>query len=183
MRPGRRALLGAAIGALIVLFAHPATRPAFLSPFRRIPSGGLSALLQPRRLVEPNDLVSGAAFLHMGAERLIEGPPLLPEERRTLLDITSEGARMERENAFWPQARFLFGSDKTARTAWTAASRCHTETVNKSGHLGGQRARNLTRGRTAATHSMILERASDLEFRARRPRPHSRAEGWLDCPG
>lgn len=139
MKPSRRALAGAAGGALLVLIAMPQTRPGFRSAFRPKPSGGLASLLARPPLVRPTDRPSGAAYLHAGVAR----PALDEEERRTLVGITLEGARKEPGNAFWPLARFVLrnGEGPEARADWRTASRCELYDDFQNAALLGDRDR------------------------------------------
>jgi len=121
--PRVRALLGAAGGALLVLVAHPSTRPGLLAAFRKRPPDDLSGLLTPPPLRKPTDRPSGAAYLHEGAERLVEGSPLTQTERKALVEIAERGADTEVDNAFWPLARSVFETGAAARGSWRTASR------------------------------------------------------------
>ena len=74
---------------------------------------------------------------------------------------------MEPENAFWPQARFLFGFGQTARSAWTAASRCkkfddhQTEALDRDrGHVAA-----YVGGGQAWTYGSVVPRRSEAMAR------------------
>ena len=122
MTPRVRALLGAAGGALLVLVAHPSTRPGLVAAFRKRPPDGLTRLLAPPPLRKPTDRASGAAYLHEGAERIAEGSALAQAERTALVKIAVRGANTEVDNAFWPLARSVFESGAAARRSWRTAS-------------------------------------------------------------
>lgn len=143
MSPRRRAVVGFAVGALIVLLGHPLTRPGLVSAFMPLPKGGLDAVLVRPPLSKPKDVVSGAAFLHAGAERALRGPTLRSAEVGSLLAITAAGARQEPDNAFWPMAQFVFrsGIGKEALRAWATASRCRVYNDHQSKTLEQDRIR------------------------------------------
>ncbi len=120
MKPGRRALVGAVGGALLVLVAQRATRSNLLSVFR--PHPPLASLLVRPPLAKPTDRPSGAAYIHAGVER----SALKADEQRTLVKITEEGQKADPDNAFWPLARFALrdGKGPDARRDFHAASGC-----------------------------------------------------------
>ena len=121
-----RALLGAAVGAILVLVAHPATRPAIFAVFRPLPQGRLVGLLERPHLPSPTDLDTAAAYLHAGAERIEAKRPLAPNELKTLLVLARRGETAEPDNPFWPIAQFALegGEGRLALQAWGRASRC-----------------------------------------------------------
>ncbi|RYG27169.1 hypothetical protein EON82_00490 [bacterium] len=94
-------------------------------------------------LAKPTDLVTAAAYLHAGAERIIRGPVLRRDEVTSLLAITTAGARQEPDNAFWSMAEFVFrgGTSKEALKAWSAASRCRLYNDHQSQALEQDRIR------------------------------------------
>lgn len=126
MSPRHRALLGAAAGAVAVLFVSPQTRPYLTTAFAPVSRNSLGRLLaRPPLPSPPRDIDAAAAYLHTGAERLQSGDTLKDDERRTLLRIARQGEIREPDNPFWPLAEAVFQrGDDTARTAWGRASRC-----------------------------------------------------------
>lgn len=125
MNVRRRALLGAASGALLVLLVHPSTRPGLLAAFLPSTNGQLARLLERPTLTRPRNKESGAAYLHAGADRLVAGSALKEDERATMVRLTQEGDRTDADNAFWSLARFVFrgGEGALARADWRAASK------------------------------------------------------------
>jgi hypothetical protein len=87
--------------------------------------------------------MTGAAYLHAGAERIFRGPPLREDEMKSLLALTIAGARQEPDNAFWPMAQFVYrgGTDKEALQAWAVASRCRVYNDHQSQALEQDRIR------------------------------------------
>lgn len=134
MTRSRRTVVGAAVGSLFVLLAHPATRPGLITPFRPYPKDGLDGLLVRPSLPPPSDLKSAAAFLVVGAERVLAGPALKPNERATLLALAQRGRQNDPDNAFWSQAEFVFrdGAGPSATSAWRAggAARLYNDYQN-----------------------------------------------------
>jgi hypothetical protein len=132
--PRRRALLGGAFGALIVLLANPLTRPGLVAAFRPLPRGGLPTLVARPPLAKPTDVVKGAAYLHEGAARIAKLSSLKSAETESLLAICKEGARNEPDNSFWPMARFVFlgGKGREAINAWKTASGCRVYNDHQS---------------------------------------------------
>lgn len=143
MTPRRRALVGGAFGALLVLLANPLTRPGLLAPFRPLPRGGLPALVARPTLAKPTDVIKGAAYLHEGAGRIVKHSPLKPAETESLIAICKEGARNEPDNSFWPMARFVFlgGSGRDALAAWQTASNCRVYNDHQSQTIEADRNR------------------------------------------
>lgn len=143
MTPRRRAFIGGAFGALLVLLANPLTRPGLLAAFRPLPRGGLPALVTRPALAPPTDVVKGAAYLHVGAGRIARKSPLKADETASLIAICQEGARNEPDNAFWPMARFVFlgGRSREALSAWQTASRCRIYNDHQSQTLEQDRNR------------------------------------------
>ena len=103
-----RAALGAAVGALLVLLSRQETRTPLLAALAPRSPNALESLLASPKLVRPTDLDSAAAYLHAGSDRLAEGRALTSEERRTLLDLASEGGVREPDNPFWSLAAAVF---------------------------------------------------------------------------
>ncbi len=125
MSPRGRAMLGAAVGALLVLLARHETRPGLLAALAPVPENAISKVLAHRGLDRPDNPDAAAAYLHAGAERLQGGSSLGADERRTLLEIARRGEERERENPFWTLALAVFqGSPRSAvAEAWRRASR------------------------------------------------------------
>ena len=123
LSPRLRALVGAAAGAVLVLIAHPVTRPSLVAVFRPTPPDALARILRRPPLAKPTDAATGAAYLLEGARRRAEGPALAAAETRTMLAVAAEGEAIEPDNPFWPMAAFYFGRGED-RAAWRRASRC-----------------------------------------------------------
>src|SRR4051812_19612991 len=93
-----RALLGAAIGAALTLFVHPASRPylfsVFLSPSRRAFSAEKGI---------PNDPGLLSDWMLAAAERFVNHNKLTAVELQNAIAAGTVGAKLEPDNAFWRQ--------------------------------------------------------------------------------
>lgn len=132
MSPWRRALFGGALGALLVLILHPASRPYYLSilhfgdsPFLR------STSLLPetvRRLDDPTTAPDAAYVVLVAAEAEQRKEELKAADFTRLLKLVRYWRREDPDNAFWPQMESLYllrlGREDEAEQAWIAAGKC-----------------------------------------------------------
>ncbi|MCW5937924.1 MAG: hypothetical protein KIT11_11535 [Fimbriimonadaceae bacterium] len=130
MNPAGRAFLGALFGALLVLLAHPSSRP-FLLPRLSDPEDTFlkSSIDLPENLAKlsaPDTHQEAALWLQVGCER-IEAGTLSTDEALLLAEVAQEGVEAEPDNAFWRQMEAVFAArsvgDATSKRAWTLASR------------------------------------------------------------
>ena len=97
-----------------------------VSAFLPLPEAGIAGLLERPRPRRPTDIDSAAVYLHAGAARLELGRGLNSNEYRTLLALGRRGELAEPDNPFWPLSMYIFqrGEGRSAREAWSRASRC-----------------------------------------------------------
>lgn len=132
MKISARALLGAAIGAVITVLAHPLSRPFFLEPFRVVSPDRLSTAFDTysRHPVTPRNVVGASLWLQLAAERLCQREALSPMALNTMVLICKRAEAKEPGNALWPQMEAVILSEKglsrEAYVAWVRASRCGT---------------------------------------------------------
>ena len=123
MTPLGRGLLGAVFGTMMTLVAHPATRPFFLAPFRRV---NLAQIDIKPVLPAPVDSTAVAFWLETAAEKLQDGGKLTPTELDTLTKLSSEASASQPDNAFWPQMEAVFlsrqGREQESRAQWVKGS-------------------------------------------------------------
>lgn len=106
MSPGRRAFLGALLGALIVLLAHPVTRPYLatgLSSFGRHPAIdsaelGLAYDALPTTIATE---VDASIWIHAGAIGLQERRQAPKSDIEKLLSVCLQASKVDKGNAFW----------------------------------------------------------------------------------
>ena len=124
MTPLGRGLLGAVIGTMITLVAHPATSPYFTAPFRTV---SLAQIKVRPALPAPVDPASAAYWMETAAEKLQHGTSLSPDELDTLTKLSAEASVSQPDNAFWPQIRAVLlyyqAKGDLARQEWFKASR------------------------------------------------------------
>lgn len=131
MSPWRRALVGVALGSLLVLMLHPASRPFFWGYLRLGDSRWLATTaLLPEGVTlveEPTSLEDAAYVLLIAAEAELRGEKLTAEDWRRLSRIATEWQRKDPDNGFWLQMNSLFlarlGQTAPSDQAWIAASR------------------------------------------------------------
>jgi hypothetical protein len=115
MTAAERVLLGAALGALVTLAVHPATRAMYgLWP----KSAPVAA--RPAALPLPETAQARAEWVRRALAKHGTGT-LDPEERRTLRTVIRQALRSEPDNAFWSQAQAVLEPENAAR-AWRRAS-------------------------------------------------------------
>jgi hypothetical protein len=125
-----RALVGAYLGAVLTLLAHPASRPlmtqAFRSPIHETSVRVLGESEATGRLAPPETLVDASVWMHAGAMRLRSPEPLVPRELQSLLRVAEAAARQEGDNAYWRQMAAVFqiglGDRNGAAENWIKAS-------------------------------------------------------------
>lgn len=131
MSPWRRALIGVALGSLVVLMLHPASRPFFAAYLRLGDSRWLASTdLLPEGVTlvrEPASLDEAAYAMLVAAEAEMRGEDLKQEDYRRLSRLAIEWQRKDPDNGFWLQMNSLFLArmDRTEASdaAWKAASR------------------------------------------------------------
>lgn len=131
MSPWRRALVGVALGSLLVLMLHPASRPFFSGYLRLGDSRWLATTdLLPEGVTlvkEPASLDEAAYVLLVAAEAELRNERLTDEDFRRLSRIATSWQRKDPDNAFWLQMNsyFLARLRRTAQAdeSWIAASR------------------------------------------------------------
>jgi len=122
MTPVGRALIGAAMGALATLVAHPTSRASYLFAFDQNKADAIQSLLpaHQQRMPEPDSLTAASVWAQVGAEKLETTDGLRPEERASLIAVMDAAAAKEPQNAFWSQMRAAAGSnaDRNGVAAW-----------------------------------------------------------------
>ncbi|HRF58974.1 MAG TPA: hypothetical protein PLH94_03550 [Fimbriimonadaceae bacterium] len=159
MSPWKRALLGAAIGALLVLIAHPASRPFYLA---LLTQGGPSRFfaetplrLQPSPALEkPRTLADAAYWMLVAAEADQRRTRLLDKDWKNLLNLARRCAVEDPENAFWKQMEAVFawrlGDRKGSLEAWRRASR-----ANRWDDLQNRRLERIVEGLSTETGTRL----------------------------
>jgi len=131
MSSAQRALVGALIGALVVLLLHPAARPFILQGAVSFgPSSGLtqSAALPENMatLPDPQSPRTGALTLMVAADRLNSGKSLTTDQILLMIEICLAAGEAEPDNAFWRQMESVFQSlgdnPEAAQLAWQRGS-------------------------------------------------------------
>lgn len=129
----KRAAIGAAIGALLVLITHPISRPYYVG-YLGLP--GDSAYLQTtqylpeniRTMPRPTNQLEIAYWVLVAAEQMQQGNPLKRIELQRLEKLTAMAAEENSDNAFWFQAQALFqwklGDKKGALAALARGANC-----------------------------------------------------------
>lgn len=129
MTPGLRAFLGAVLGALITLAAHPASRPFILGATANVTPKELQKLLDEdaSSLHPPRNLLDAALWIQLGYDKLEDGRGLTPKEVDSLIDVANAAAEKDSRNAFWQQSLAVLLLQKGQRDqslhAWERASR------------------------------------------------------------
>jgi len=126
----KRALIGALLGALIVLLAHPAARPYFAQGIWDFGRSGFLANTpylteNLNTLPKPSTKEIAALWLLVGTEREIQRQPS-DTIRGTLCEIAEAYAAVEPDNAYWRQMDSYFlakiGRYEASEEAWKKAS-------------------------------------------------------------
>lgn len=135
MSPLSRVAAGAALGAFIVLLAHPLSRPYVLGGLARFgPSKAASKTpMLPATyevLPRPKNLIESSIWLHVAAERLLMREQLPISTQVELILIADDAGKQDPENAFWPQFSAVLeqamGRNTAAFEHWKRAANCST---------------------------------------------------------
>ncbi len=129
-RPAR-ALLGALIGALLALYAHPYSRTRLLAPL--LFWGPAPELTNAPELLEhldalpiPKTLADFSLWMQAGAKRIIDREPTGEKEWASLMAAAAQAATLDHGNAYWHQMRAVIAhaakQDVAARSSWQTAS-------------------------------------------------------------
>jgi hypothetical protein len=152
-----RAALGAGLGALVTLGAHPASRPFLTAPIPTATATQLAAQIHQRsdRLPAPERVSEAALWMQMAAERMENNKPLRKSERESVLKIAEAAARHDPDNAFWHQMQAVVhsagGESGDAIDHWVRASKKQTWNDYQSELL--TEARTRIRALTGANQS------------------------------
>jgi hypothetical protein len=123
MTRGGRALLGAALGAALTLFLHPASRPylttVFISP---------TSHSTPVQRGIPDDPVQLSDWMSAIGERFLNRQKLTRVELDNAILAATKGAKLNADNPFWHQMLACFyhqiGDEEEAKHQWITASAC-----------------------------------------------------------
>lgn len=119
-----RAFVGGALGALLTLLVHPASRPFFASA---LPGSRVPPEASPTVLGNPKNLEEAGRWVEVAALRTQQNDRLQANEWKALLRVVRASAQIDPENAFWPQSESwilqVLGDSPGSRTAWLRASR------------------------------------------------------------
>lgn len=130
-----RALLGAAVGAILTLLLHPVSRPFLAVVFWHpsainsnapldgsLPSGG--------SLDPPKDLLDASVWMQVAAERLDRNVMLSQNELTSSVAVAESAASAEPDNAFWKQMAAslleMLGRTNESEEYWSRAAQCTT---------------------------------------------------------
>lgn len=128
-----RAFYGAAIGSILTLIAHPASRPLILGlwcqPAELVTKAKSSYALEGQpSLPRPQTLEQASLWVQSGADRIPLGVKPTPAEVSSLLRIVRAASDLEPENAFWRQMEVVYLRDQDnlpqARRVWLRSSTC-----------------------------------------------------------
>lgn len=132
----QRALLGAAIGALVVVVGHPDIRPYYAVGAWQ--TGGSEALRTTPYIldnvtevpVDPDPKTNStvaALWMLAAAKQHVEGRNLTDRDHETLARLAAVQAENDPDNAFWGQMESIFlwrlGREDESVRAWTIAAR------------------------------------------------------------
>lgn len=129
-RPGRIAI-GALLGAMVTLAAHPLSKNYVLTPYTDVGSSRTireSTWLAKNLTVlpEPENTLQASLWMQVGAELLMKGESIDRDDLDALAEVAGAAARSEPDNAFWLQMRAVFewNADKleAAVASWKQAS-------------------------------------------------------------
>lgn len=133
MRPMLRVLIGACVGALLVLILHPATSRFYKGAFWN-PGGSAvlrSTFLNPSNVhsaPEPTTPVLAAYWMLLATEQDARGKTVPANDLRLLSALCHNRAAQEPENAFWKQMQawilLELGRSDDALKEWRRASNC-----------------------------------------------------------
>ncbi|HVL39152.1 MAG TPA: hypothetical protein VM328_07155 [Fimbriimonadaceae bacterium] len=132
MTGASRAYLGAVVGALLTLAAHPVSRPYLLGPFL---SWGPSAALEQSPwltgnrfiLPQPSTPIAASLWMFEAAGSIWKRENIGKSDLHKLVAVASQAGRDDPDNAFWPLMEAVFqrelGATAQADRAWLRASR------------------------------------------------------------
>jgi hypothetical protein len=121
-----RALLGAIVGTLLTLSAHPLTRPYLWAFFHTRPIDRIVPQLEtPQgRFPNPKNIDDAARWVEVAARKSLASG-LTKSEVTATLAVINEAAQRDRGNAYWKQLRAVFlnlqGHREAASSAWSEA--------------------------------------------------------------
>jgi hypothetical protein len=128
-----RALLGAAVGAVLTLVIHPLSRPFLATVFERRSPEDLSFVTHyegrdRQALAQPKTQEDRSLWMQIAAQRIRERDAFTMAEWKSLLKVARDGAANQPDNAFWRQMASVFlhemKRDSEALNEWERASRC-----------------------------------------------------------
>lgn len=191
MTPTGRAFLGAALGAVITLCLHPASRPFMI---------GLSVRVSPelirdcvdsnaKKVVEPTNLAQAGLWMQLSAARIRHVNRLTEKERDSLLKIATVASSQDISNAFWYQMEAILlddaGRTDKAALAWIQASKRVKWDDYQLQRL--QQSRNAISDITGGTQAWQLAylygaRSDDVSFCLERVVKHLLANAPFETP-
>lgn len=150
MTRGGRGLLGAAVGSLIALMAHPASRPYVLVPLRD--TDAFVRYYQraytyegAKKLPRPDTLEKCSLWLQSAAERSVARVKLTKPEVENTLAVAQMAAKSDPNNAFWKQIAAVYlndlGRKRESEQMWAKAARCNLWNDYQSDRLMNLRSR------------------------------------------
>lgn len=112
MSPWRRALIGGALGSLLVLLIHPISR-AYYQSFLRLGDSGFLLTTQAlpenvRRLPEPKTASEAAYVFLVAAEAEQRGEKLAKRDFTRLFLLAQAWSKADPDNAFWRQMQSIY---------------------------------------------------------------------------
>ena len=122
--------MGAAVGALITLCLHPASRAFMMGVTSRASPVVLKNCLDSNAatLQSPTNLPEAGLWMQMAATRIVKHDKLQPAELDTIIQIAKTAQQRDETNAFWPQMQAVVFQEENqtskAIEAWTRASTC-----------------------------------------------------------
>jgi hypothetical protein len=103
-----RAFYGAALGALLVLLAHPVSRPFLLTALSKWGSAktfqnNTLILESQSELPVPKNLVDASLWMQDAAIRILQPQNIQPSEWTSFFNVASYAAQQDEDNAYWVQ--------------------------------------------------------------------------------
>ncbi|MDI9641433.1 hypothetical protein QPK87_07160 [Kamptonema cortianum] len=169
-----RALLGAVLGAVLVLILHPLPRPWLQYGFWKF--GHPQALVTNKSLIrnleylpDPTEPAIASQWMLTGAGMLNQKRSLSQNQLLLLVEVAREQAEREPANGYWRQCEAIFqralGNDLAMRRAWSKAAHC-SDWDDYQAELLSDALQSLANesGRSMAWHSAVLYhyRSSDV---------------------
>ncbi len=129
-RPAR-AIVGALVGAVLTLAAHPYSRPRLFAGLIAWTSSPDKQTIDPLDrldvLPQPKTLADFSLWMDAGARRVVGRYPTEPRDWRNLTAAAASAASLDPDNAFWFQMKAVFGLSlkerDRSRTDWLRASK------------------------------------------------------------